>query len=101
MSGILGQKHRVFRVSWSNLIGRMMSDNKVDVWKLKELFGVFKNAMIWAWYLSAVIIGATLWFFPIYQSRIQTFAFAGAFVLYTLLSVSIAKVDRILGELSR
>jgi membrane protein YdbS with pleckstrin-like domain len=72
---------------------------EIDTWKLKQLFDVFKNAMLWGWYLFGAIIAAALWFFPIPQSSLQTFAFAAVFVIYTLLSVSIAKVDRIRGEL--
>ena len=72
---------------------------EIDTWKLKQLFDVFKNAMLTGWYASGALIAACLWFFPVPQQSIQTFAFAGAFVFYTLLSVSIAKVDRVRGEL--
>lgn len=72
---------------------------EIDTFKLTQLFDVFKNAMLWGWYLSAAVIGTTLWFFPVPNSRIQTFAFAAAFIWYTVLSISLAKVDRIRGEL--
>ncbi len=72
---------------------------EIDTYKLTKLFDVFKGAMLWGWYLSGVLLAAVLWFFPAPSSHIQTFIFAGAFVWYTLLSVSIAKVDRIKGEL--
>lgn len=72
---------------------------EVDTWKLEQLFETFVNAMLWAWYLSGVIIGAVLWFFPLPQSNIQTFALAGAFVFWTLLSISISKVKQIKQEL--
>lgn len=72
---------------------------EIDTWKLKQLFDVFKNAMLWGWYLSAALMGAALWFFPLPQSRVQAFVYLSAFVWYTVLSISIAKVDRIKGEL--
>lgn len=72
---------------------------EIDTYKLKSLFDVFKNALLWGWYLSGILIAAALWFFPVPSSRIQTFAFAAIFIWYTLISVSIAKVDRITGEL--
>jgi hypothetical protein len=72
---------------------------EVDTYKLEGLFDAFKGAMLWAWYLSGAGIGACLWFFPLPQSNIQTFAFAGVFVVYTLLSVCIAKLAAIRMEL--
>ncbi len=78
-----------------------MSEQKINVYELQSLFDTIKGALLWAWYLSGIIIGAALWFFPIPQSNLQTFAFAGAFMLYTAISVVIAKVDRVKGELKR
>jgi hypothetical protein len=72
---------------------------EIDTFKLGQLFDVFKNAMLWAWYLSAIVAAAALWFFPIPQSRIQTFAFAGSFIFYTLLSVCISKLEAIRTEI--
>lgn len=71
---------------------------EVDTYKLRQLFDVFKHAMLWAWYLGGVIIGVALWFFPMPQTNIQTFAWAGVLVIYSAISVAIAKVDRIRGE---
>jgi hypothetical protein len=72
---------------------------EVDTYKLTRLFDAFHGAMLWAWYLFGIILGAVLWFFPLPQSRIQTFAFAAFFVIYTLLSVSIKKLASIRTEL--
>lgn len=72
---------------------------ELDKYKLRQLFDVFKNAMLWAWYLAAITLGATLWYFPLPSTNLQTFAFCGVFVFYTLLSVCIAKVDSIRTEL--
>lgn len=72
---------------------------EIDTYRLMHLFDALKKAMLWGWYLSAVVIGATLWFFPLPGTRIQTFGFVAAFVWYSVLSVLIAKVDRIRGEI--
>lgn len=72
---------------------------EIDTYKLDSLFNVFKRAMLWAWYLSGATIGALLWFHPIQESNIQTFAFSGIFILYTLMSVCIAKLEAIRIEL--
>lgn len=73
---------------------------EIDTCKMKRLFDVFKSAMLWAWYLSAALAAAALWFFPVPQSRIQAFAFAGSFIFYTLLSVCLSKLEAIRAELS-
>ena len=72
---------------------------EIDTYKLTALFEVFKNAMLWAWYLSGILLTAALWFLRP-QDRWEAFAFAAVFIWYTLLSISIAKVDRVHGELS-
>lgn len=72
---------------------------EVDTWKLERLFDVFKNAMLSAWYLSGAVIAACLWFFHLPETSLQTFAFAGVFVFYTLLSVCISKLESIRTEL--
>lgn len=72
---------------------------EIDTYKLAQLFDVFKNAMLWGWYSSAVIIAVSLWYFQLPSSRIQTFVFLGIFCWYTILSVAISKVDRIRGEI--
>lgn len=72
---------------------------EIDTYKMKELFDVFKGAMLWAWYLSGVAISACLWFFPLPNSSIQTFAFLGMFIFYTLISVCISKLEAIRNEL--
>ena len=72
---------------------------EVDTYKMSRLFDAFHSALLWAWYLFGVIVAATLWFFPLPQLKIQTFAFAAFFVVYTLLSVAIKKVASIRTEL--
>lgn len=73
---------------------------EIDTYKLDRLFDVFKNAMLWAWYLSLIGICAALWFYPLPSTNIQTFAFAGAGIFYTLLSVCISKLEGIRTELN-
>lgn len=72
---------------------------EIDTWKLQNLFDVFKNAILWAWYLIGIVISSCLWFFPLPTSNIQTFAFVAVFVLYTLMSVCISKIESIRNEL--
>lgn len=72
---------------------------EIDVYKIESLIDVFNSALLWAWYLSGVLIAACLWFFQLPSSSIQTFAFAGAFIWYSILSVSITKIKQIKLEL--
>lgn len=76
-----------------------MSDRKIDVYKISNLIEVFENALLWAWYLSAIILTACLWFFQVPQSRLQSFVFAGVMIWYSLLSISITKVKQVKLEL--
>lgn len=72
---------------------------EIDTYKMRELFDVFKGAILWAWYLSGITIATCLWFFPISSTNIQTFVFVGIFIFYTLLSVCISKLEAIRNEL--
>ena len=72
---------------------------EIDTYKMKELFDVFKSAMLWAWYLSGIAIASCLWFFPLPSTSVQTFAFFGMFIFYTLISVCISKLEAIRNEL--
>lgn len=74
---------------------------EIDTYKIEALVDVFKGAILWAWYLFGVIIAAALWFFPAPQTRIQVFMFATAFVVYTLLSIMLSKVQQIKQECGR
>lgn len=72
---------------------------EIDTYKMKELFDVLKNAMLWAWYLSGIATASCLWFFPLPNTNIQVFAFSGIFIFYTLISVCISKLEAIRNEL--
>lgn len=72
---------------------------EIDTYKLRQLFDVFKNAILWAWYLSGVGIFICLWFFNLPPTNIQAFAFGAVFIFYSLLSVCISKLSAIRSEL--
>lgn len=72
---------------------------EVDTYKLDSLLEACHKATLWGWYLMSVIIGAVLWFYPIPQKSIQTFAFAVVFIFYTLLSIFMKKLESIRTEL--
>jgi hypothetical protein len=72
---------------------------EIDTWKLDRLFAVYKNATLSAWYFSGAIIATLLWLYPLENTRIQAFAFLAIFMLYTLMSVCISKLESIRAEL--
>lgn len=72
---------------------------EIDTYKLESLFSAFHSGMVWAWYLFAIVIAAALWFFPLPNTKIQVFAFATIFIVYTLLSVMLRKVAQLTQEI--
>ena len=71
---------------------------EIDKWKITRLMDAFKGSLLWFWYLSGILVATVLWFFPIPQVKIQSFAFAGIFIIYTLLSVAISKIEALKNE---
>jgi hypothetical protein len=72
---------------------------EIDTFHIERLIEVFEHALLWGWYLSGAIVAVCLWFFQVPDSKIQAFFFAGVFIWYTILSVSITKVGQIKIEL--